>query len=63
MYLENLPSAAMYEKSYMHRDVLSFVSCTRYDLRDLVGWSLFNARLGGGVVLVSLCMNAFLNIL
>lgn len=27
-YLERLPSADMYERSYMHRDVLSFVATT-----------------------------------
>ncbi|PKC13234.1 peptidyl-prolyl cis-trans isomerase cyp15, partial [Rhizophagus irregularis] len=30
-YLERLPSADMYERSYMHRDVLSFVATTATD--------------------------------
>ena len=29
-YLERLPSADMYERSYMHRDVLNFVAVTKY---------------------------------
>ncbi|CAG8579835.1 474_t:CDS:10 [Paraglomus brasilianum] len=31
LYLENLPSADMYERSYMHRDVLNFVAVTKND--------------------------------
>ncbi|RIA92413.1 peptidyl-prolyl cis-trans isomerase cyp15 [Glomus cerebriforme] len=30
-YLERLPSADMYERSYMHRDVLNFVASTKTD--------------------------------
>ena len=29
VYLENLPSAEMYERSYMHRDVITHTICTR----------------------------------
>ncbi|XP_019850335.1 PREDICTED: peptidylprolyl isomerase domain and WD repeat-containing protein 1-like [Amphimedon queenslandica] len=29
VYLENLPSASMYEKSYMHRDIITHVTCTK----------------------------------
>lgn len=29
VYLENLPSASMYERSYMHRDVITHVACTK----------------------------------
>lgn len=29
VYLENLPSAMMYEKSYMHRDTVTHIVCTR----------------------------------
>ena len=29
MYLENIPSAAMYEKSFMHRDVVTQAVVTR----------------------------------
>ena len=29
VYLENLPCAEMYEKSYMHRDVITHVTCTK----------------------------------
>ncbi|NWR43221.1 PPWD1 protein, partial [Regulus satrapa] len=31
VYLENLPSASMYERSYMHRDVITHVACTKTD--------------------------------
>lgn len=31
LYLENLPDAECYEKSYMHRDVVSHVVCTKTD--------------------------------
>ncbi|KAJ3605830.1 hypothetical protein NHX12_027874 [Muraenolepis orangiensis] len=31
LYLNNLPSAAMYEKSYMHRDVISHLVCSKTD--------------------------------
>ncbi|KAJ1209584.1 hypothetical protein NDU88_004958 [Pleurodeles waltl] len=31
VYLDNLPSAAMYERSYMHRDVITHVACTKTD--------------------------------
>ena len=30
MYLENIPSAAMYERSFMHRDVVTQVLVTRF---------------------------------
>ena len=30
LYLEKLPSASMYERSYMHRDVVTHVSVTRW---------------------------------
>ena len=30
VYLENLPCAEMYEKSYMHRDVITHVLTTKY---------------------------------
>jgi peptidylprolyl isomerase domain and WD repeat-containing protein 1 len=29
LYLDQLPSADMYEKSYMHRDTLSYVEVTK----------------------------------
>lgn len=29
VYLDNLPSAAMYERSYMHRDVITHIVCTK----------------------------------
>lgn len=29
VYLENLPSAEMYEKSYMHRDIITHTVCTK----------------------------------
>jgi len=29
VYLENLPCASMYERSYMHRDVITHVACTK----------------------------------
>lgn len=29
MYLDNLPCAEMYEKSYMHRDVITHLTCTK----------------------------------
>lgn len=29
VYLDNLPSAAMYERSYMHRDVITHIICTK----------------------------------
>nr|KAF6441940.1 peptidylprolyl isomerase domain and WD repeat containing 1 [Rousettus aegyptiacus] len=29
VYLDNLPSASMYERSYMHRDVITHVVCTK----------------------------------
>ena len=29
VYLDSLPSAEMYEKSYMHRDVITHVVCTK----------------------------------
>ena len=29
VFLENLPSAEMYERSYMHRDVVTHTVCTR----------------------------------
>ena len=28
-FLENLPSASMYERSYMHRDVVTHIDCTK----------------------------------
>lgn len=31
IYLSNLPSAEMYERSYMHRDVITHVACTKTD--------------------------------
>ncbi|MBN3308122.1 PPWD1 protein, partial [Amia calva] len=31
VYLNNLPSAAMYEKSYMHRDVITHIVCSKTD--------------------------------
>ncbi|XP_072920628.1 peptidylprolyl isomerase domain and WD repeat-containing protein 1 isoform X1 [Hemitrygon akajei] len=31
VYLDNLPSASMYERSYMHRDVITHIVCTRTD--------------------------------
>uniref|UniRef100_H3D7J5 peptidylprolyl isomerase n=1 Tax=Tetraodon nigroviridis TaxID=99883 RepID=H3D7J5_TETNG len=31
VYLDNLPSAAMYERSYMHRDVITHIVCTKTD--------------------------------
>ncbi|SAM00030.1 hypothetical protein [Absidia glauca] len=31
LYLDQLPSADMYEKSYMHRDTLSYVEVTKHD--------------------------------
>lgn len=31
IYLENLPCAEMYQKSYMHRDVITHVLSTKYD--------------------------------
>lgn len=31
LYLENLPDAECYEKSYMHRDIISHVVATRTD--------------------------------
>ncbi|CAG8670190.1 15016_t:CDS:10, partial [Gigaspora rosea] len=31
LYLDHLPSADMYERSYMHRDVLSYVAVTKTD--------------------------------
>uniref|UniRef100_A0A3B4AVD7 Uncharacterized protein n=1 Tax=Periophthalmus magnuspinnatus TaxID=409849 RepID=A0A3B4AVD7_9GOBI len=30
VYLDNLPSAAMYERSYMHRDVITHIVCSKY---------------------------------
>jgi len=30
VYLDNLPSASMYEKSYMHRETVSFVGVSSY---------------------------------
>ncbi|XP_067890306.1 peptidylprolyl isomerase domain and WD repeat-containing protein 1 isoform X3 [Heterodontus francisci] len=30
VYLDNMPSASMYERSYMHRDVITHMVCTRY---------------------------------
>lgn len=29
VYLDNLPSAAMYERSYMHRDVITQIACSK----------------------------------
>ncbi|XP_023653160.1 peptidylprolyl isomerase domain and WD repeat-containing protein 1 [Paramormyrops kingsleyae] len=29
VYLDNLPSAAMYERSYMHRDVITHIACSK----------------------------------
>jgi len=29
VYLDNLPCAEMYEKSYMHRDVITQTTCTK----------------------------------
>ncbi|KAF5881916.1 peptidylprolyl isomerase domain and WD repeat-containing protein 1 [Clarias magur] len=31
VYLDNLPSAVMYERSYMHRDVITHLACTKTD--------------------------------
>ncbi|XP_064164976.1 peptidylprolyl isomerase domain and WD repeat-containing protein 1 [Anguilla rostrata] len=31
VYLNNLPSAAMYERSYMHRDVITYIVCSKTD--------------------------------
>ncbi|XP_066507276.1 peptidylprolyl isomerase domain and WD repeat-containing protein 1 [Hoplias malabaricus] len=31
VYLDNIPSAAMYERSYMHRDVISHIAATKTD--------------------------------
>ncbi|XP_052257143.1 peptidylprolyl isomerase domain and WD repeat-containing protein 1-like isoform X2 [Dreissena polymorpha] len=31
LYLQNLPSSEVYEKSYMHRDVIKFISVTKTD--------------------------------
>ncbi|XP_062870675.1 peptidylprolyl isomerase domain and WD repeat-containing protein 1 [Trichomycterus rosablanca] len=31
VYLDNLPSAAMYERSYMHRDVITHIACSKTD--------------------------------
>ncbi|KAJ8261196.1 hypothetical protein COCON_G00169190 [Conger conger] len=31
VYLDNLPSAAMYERSYMHRDVITYIVCSKTD--------------------------------
>ena len=44
MYLDNIPSAAMYEKSFMHRDVVTQVSVTRFYLTDTLprGWHSHN---------------------
>lgn len=30
LYISRMPSAEMYEKSYMHRDAINFVAVTRY---------------------------------
>ena len=30
VYLENLPSCECYEKSYMHRDIISHIIATKY---------------------------------
>lgn len=39
LYLEKLPSASMYERSYMHRDVVTHLSVTRWvDTSNLSGW-------------------------
>lgn len=29
VYLDNLPSAAMYERSYMHRDIITHIVCSK----------------------------------
>ncbi|XP_005997502.1 peptidylprolyl isomerase domain and WD repeat-containing protein 1 [Latimeria chalumnae] len=31
VYLDNLPSAAMYERSYMHRDIITHIECSKTD--------------------------------
>lgn len=31
IYLENLPNAESYERSYMHRDVITHLVCTKSD--------------------------------
>uniref|UniRef100_A0A8C1X6Q3 peptidylprolyl isomerase n=1 Tax=Cyprinus carpio TaxID=7962 RepID=A0A8C1X6Q3_CYPCA len=31
LYLDNLPSASMYERSYMHRDVITHIVCSKTD--------------------------------
>uniref|UniRef100_A0A3P9IRK5 peptidylprolyl isomerase n=1 Tax=Oryzias latipes TaxID=8090 RepID=A0A3P9IRK5_ORYLA len=31
VYLDNLPSAAMYERSYMHRDIITHIVCSKTD--------------------------------
>ena len=38
VYLDGLPCAEMYEKSYMHRDIITHVLCTK-----LVHLDIFNA--------------------
>ena len=48
VYLDALPSAAMYEKSYMHRDVITHVARSRPALLSLI-WPSH----------VCLCTNAF----
>jgi peptidylprolyl isomerase domain and WD repeat-containing protein 1 len=30
LYLENLPNAESYERSYMHRDVITHIVATKY---------------------------------
>jgi len=32
VYLDNIPSAESYEQSYMHRDVISHVLVTKWDV-------------------------------
>jgi hypothetical protein len=40
LYLENLPSAESYERSYMHRDVITHIVVTKYVDQYLVHESI-----------------------
>lgn len=45
LYLDNLPSAESYEKSFMHRDTITHLVVTRYRVYFLLTFFLFKITL------------------
>ena len=54
MYLENIPSAAMYEKSFMHRDVITQAVVTRLVILKIL---IYNADTQHICAIVNKCLS------